>query len=292
MSGAGCRTPASVPILANPSASGDEIFRLVLIAGLAALTLAACGPRPVGDFGRPGPSYAHDVLMPAAGDRLAEGRGEPVSDFNLTDEEEEMHDRVWRFLVAAHARDWSYDFVAELQRTRITPINSRRFGIDRYYRWLRTTEYRSSTVRYATMRRHILADIDTLPGTFAAICAVIEIDRQRTAALRALPRISPAMAAEAAERKAENDMYVGWFISKLNYRYQSYDYALDHLLVETPHEESVAVDHELERLAGFVVRANQYDFCGRGAAGHGYDAPVIPSRFQRLVVDDEVVVRK
>jgi hypothetical protein len=263
-----------------------------VLAGLAALTVSACGPRPVGDFGRAAPSYTHDVLMPAAGDRLAEGRGEPVSDFNLTDEEEEMHNRVWRFLVAAHARDWSYDFVAELQRTRITPINSRRFGVDRYYDWLRETEYRSSPVRYATMQRHVLADIDTLPGTFAAICAVIEIDRQRATALRTLPGIGPAMAAEAAERKAENDMYIGWFVSKLNYRYRSYDYALDHLLVETPHEESVAVDRELKRLSVFVERANRYDFCGGDVGSGGYAAPVIPSRFERVVVDAEVVVRK
>lgn len=264
----------------------------MLLAGLAALTVSACGPRPVGDFGRAVPGYTHDAAMPAVGDRFAEMRGEPVSDFNLTDAEEEMHDRVWRFLVAPHARDWSYDFVAELQRTRVTPINSRRFGVDRYYTWLRETEYRSSPVRFATMGRHILADIDTLPGTFAAICAVIEIDRQRAAALRALPGINARTAAEAHERKAENDINIGWFVSKLNYRYQSYSYALDHLLVETPHQNAVEANYELERLAVFVERANRYDFCGGGAGGGGYQAPVIPSRFERLVVDAEAVVRK
>jgi len=292
MSAADRRTPSNAPIPINPSAGGAKIFRLVLLGGLAALMLCACGPRPVGDFGRAAPGFTHDVLMPAAGARLAEMRGEPVSDFNLTDEEKEMQDRVWRFLVAAHARDWSYDFVAELQRTRITPLESRRFGVDRYYQWLRETQYRSSPVRYATMERHILADIDTLPGTFAAICAVIEIDRQRAAALATLASIDARSAGEAHERKAENDMYIGWFVSKLNYRYHSYDYALDHLLVETPHADSVAVDRELRRLAVFVERANRHDFCGGGKTGLQQHTAVIPSRFERLVVDTEKVVQK
>ena len=67
----------------------------------------------------------------------ASADGEPVSRFNLTDQEREMHDRVWRFLVAPHAKDWFYDTAVELQRTRMTGATDLRFDSDRYYQHLR-----------------------------------------------------------------------------------------------------------------------------------------------------------
>ena len=258
------------------------------LAGLAGL-LAACVARPVGDFGRAAPSFTHDTAMPAAGDILARQRGEPVSTFNQTDQEREMHDRVWRFLVAAHARDWRFDSAVELQRTRITPPRDTRFSIDRYYRWLHETRYSSSRTRYSTVGRHITADLDTLPGTFAAICAVIEVDRQRAIALRGLSNLASDAAANVAARKYENDAFIAWFVRALNYRYESYDYALDNLLVETPHEQSLAVDEALRRLSAYVGRANRHDFCD-GRHGGGGDV-VIPSRFQHMG-DTEVVLPK
>src|SRR6218665_3924207 len=103
-------------ILRDPSASVDNFFRLAGTLALVAL-LAGCVARPVGDFGRAAPSWTHDTAMPAVGKFIAGNGREPVSDFNKTDQEEEMHDRVWRFLVAAHARDWQFDSIVELQRT-------------------------------------------------------------------------------------------------------------------------------------------------------------------------------
>lgn len=262
------------------------------MAAAALLVLAGCGPRPVGDFGRAAPSFIHDVAMPAAGTTLASARGEPVSHFNQTDEERLMHDRIWRFLVAPHAKDWSFDFVTELQRTRITPVGSRAFGIERYYSWLRETHHQSSGVRYATLSRHILADIDTIPATFAAICAVIEVDRQRVAAVATLSSLGPEEAAEARARKAENDQSIAWFVAMLNYRFESYNYALDHLLVETPAPQSVTVDYELTRLSRYVGRANAHDFCSGTTWRHAQHGAPIPSRFATQAADNEVIAIK
>ena len=55
------------------------------------------------------------------GKLLADARGEAVSNFNQTDQEDEMHNRVWRFLMAPHAKDWFYDTAVEWQRTRLIP---------------------------------------------------------------------------------------------------------------------------------------------------------------------------
>lgn len=238
------------------------------------------------------PGFTHDTAMPAAGAGLARLRGEPVSDFNKTDQEVEMHDRVWRFLIAPHAKDWAFDTSVELQRTRIIPPKDEYYTVERYYRWLRETEYNSSRTRYSTVGRHIAADIDTVPTTFAAICAVIEVDRQRAEALAGLGSgLPPEMASDVAARKYENDAFIAWFVRALNYRFESYDFALDSLLVETPHEQSLGVDEALRRMSVYVTRANRRDFCGEGAAAHGGGNVVIPSRYQNMG-DTEIVLPK
>lgn len=261
---------------------------LVVMTGL----LAGCLARPVGDFGRADPSFTHDTAMPVVGKFMAQQRKEPVSGFNQTDQETEMHNRVWRFLVAAHAKDWFYDTAVEWQRTRLTPTTDTRFAVDRYYSWLKSTQYQSSPVRYSTVGRHIAADLDTIPGTFKAICAVVEVDRQRAAALSGLRDIEPSVAADVAARKNENNMHIAWFVRALNYRYASYGYALDHLLVETPHEQSMAVDSALQRLSAFVGQANRRDFCGGSTVTAQGNRFSLPSRYATQIIDREVVLPK
>ncbi len=283
------------PLTRQPSASVAENARL-LLRGLAILVLAqlafACVARPTGDFGRAEPGIVHDMAMPVVGKALASARKEPVSGFNITDQEQEMHDRVWRFLVAPHAKDWLFDGSVELQRTRIIPPKDDHYRADRYYAWLKSTQYQSSRTRYSTVGNHAGIDIQTLPTTFAAICAVIAVDQQRATALQDLSRRLPATAAADVEaRRAENDAFIAWFVRALNYRYDSYDFALDSLLVETPHEQSVAVDETLRRLSVFVGRANRRDFCGNGGQMAGYGGVVIPSRFQHKG-DTEIVLQK
>lgn len=270
------------------------IFRTTLAIGAAAL-LAGCMARPVGDFGRAAPSFTHDTAMPFVGDALANARGEPVSNFNKTDQENEMHNRVWRFLVAAHSKDWFYDTVVEWQRTRIIPEHDTSFSVDRYYLWLTRTHYESSRTRYATVGRHVAADLDTLPTTFRSICAVMEIDRQRAIALHELRNLGPDVSENVAARKAENDMHIAWFARALTYRYKSYSYALDHLLVETPHEQSMAVDEALRRLSLWVDKANRWDFCFDQGSFHAERHDVaIPSRYAHpvFVEEDDGLPRK
>ncbi len=276
------------------SASVGNLPVPVRLAGfvLLAMALVACSPRPVGDFGRAAPSVLHDQLLPKMGERRAQGRHEPVSNFNQTDQEREMHDRTWRFLIAAHGRDWTFDHSVELQRTRLGPARDYTFTTDRYYRWLRETQYNSSPTRYATVGRHIAADLDTLPTTFRSICAVQEVDRQRQIALAEIRNIEPAVAANAEARRVENTWHIDWFVRALTYRFESYSYALDHLLVETPHEQSMSVDDSLRRMAPWVDRARRGDFCSGAAAGGSAHTVTIPSRFQTMRIDTEVVPQK
>ncbi len=283
----------SCPDAANASVDNVAVWPLRAVGlALLALALVACTPRPVGDFGRAAPSALHDQVYPFVGDHLARGRKEPVSTFNQTDQEREMHDRTWRFLIAAHSRDWFFDQSVEMQRTRLGPAKDHTFTTDRYYRWLRETQYNSSRTRYATVGRHVAADLDTLPTTFRAICAVEEVDRQRHIALAEIGNFGPDVAANVEARRTENTWHVDWFVRALTYRYDSYSYALDHLLVETPHEQSMAVDDSLRRMAPWVERARRGDFCS-GVSGSGSGGGVtIPSRFQNMVIDREVIPQK
>lgn len=259
-------------------------FGAAILAGL----VVACAARPVGDFGRAQPGVLHDNVMPAVGTFMAKQR-EPVSNFNQTDQEREMHDRTWRFLVAAHSKDWMFDSEAELQRTRITRAKDWMFKTDRYYNWLKREYYQSSRVRYATLGRHILADLDTLPSTFESICAVLEVDRNREVALASLTDLAPTAARDVAARRYENTHHIEWFVRAVNYRYQSYSYALDNLLVETPHEQSIAVDRSLSQLAAWADRASRHDFCSGASGRPGQGSVTIPSRFQTMVPDTEVI---
>ncbi len=91
--------------------------RLHCAISLLCLLATACAAP--GDFGRPRPSVWNDTLLPATGSIAARLRDEPASRYGLTDDEAELRDRAWRFLMPAHERQWFERLVAELARTRI-----------------------------------------------------------------------------------------------------------------------------------------------------------------------------
>lgn len=248
-----------------------------MLAGL----LAGCA-RPVGDLGRAEPDALHDGLLPAAGALRARAAGEPVSAFNRTDEEAEMADRLWRFEVSGHLGDGTFDRNAELQRTRTSAPPGGGFGVDRYYGWLHGTQFASAATRYAALGEDIAADLATLPAAFASICKVETIDRQRRIAADGLPMTDRAVEADRVARRLENDRMIATFTAALGYRYQSYSYALDHLLIETPYPAARGIDDALAALAGTVEAARRGDFCADARRHPGRTAApgaAIPSRF-------------
>lgn len=250
---------------------------LVRALGLALLLCAApAGAHEIGDFGRVKPGVLNDEIIPET-DRLMRRLGnQSVSNFNITDQEHEMHDRVYRFLIARHAKDWAFDYEQIIFVAGV--FSSRPDKVDLYYRWLTAERYASSRVRYNTIADDIGADLLTLPTTFAAICAVVEIDRQRAVAAAEIGDIEAGMIKQMRLRKAENDLYVGRFVAALGYRYGSYGYALDHFLVETPHGEAIEVDERLSRMAPWVDRAEALDFCADGWSDWDDGDGAIPGR--------------
>ena len=185
-----------------------------------------------------------------------------------------MHDRVWRFLVAPHSEQWFKPIALRLQTHIAGGPVSGDFDGSGYYRWLSGARYESSRVRFNTLAYHAQLDIDTLPATFSIICRVEEIDRRRATASDALGGLA---AAEQKARRLENASHLSRFAQALRYRYEAYAHALDHLLVETPHEVAREASARVTSLAIWVERASRADFCGGGAlawGGEKRDGPV------------------
>lgn len=222
---------------------------------VAALALSACAE--TGDFGRlqTQPSYDGEPNHAFSDLKI------PAVSFNLTDQEAEMRDRVWRYLIAPEAYDWFGDAIASLTRTGFQPVRLKAPPKDRYYQWIRGTAFASSRVRYSKLADDIAADITMMPTTFAAICAVEGVDRQRGIAADGVSGLENKMLQQAVARHAENRAVIGWFVAAVGARYDAYSYALDHLLVETPHEGAIGVDARLSDLEVFVEAARRDDFC-------------------------------
>jgi len=249
----------------------------------AVLMVAACA-RPVGDFGRAQSDALHDEVLPRVGALAANGRKESVSLFNLTNEEKDMRNRIWRFLVANSAQDWMFDHSVEMQRTRLSKPIDLNFRTDRYYRHLRLSEYASSRGRYLRLSQDVYDDVETIPSAFASICHVMEIERRRQVALEGLYADNAAVKHQVSAREYENKNYITWFARAVDYRYKSYDVALNRLLVETPHEEAHTVNEYLNRFAVHVGRAKNGEFCdpfANESYNHDKDFPLLDSRYSK-----------
>lgn len=218
--------------------------RAVLLAGAVAL-LAGCVER--GDFGRAKPSVWNEAVA-ATGAMSAAGRGEPVSLYPFTDDETEMRDRAWRFLVPARNRPWLDRLLAELVATRVLPADLAEPEPRAYSDGLRELAIRSPVALYRRLSEDVSADL-RLVGPFAAVAArVLAADRRRLQALSALPD-APAEAGDATARVAENRCLVAWVTSASAFRVESYAYALRHLFVAAPGPDALPTERIIGRLA-------------------------------------------
>lgn len=246
------------------------------LASLMLLGGPGASAHEIGDFGRVKPGVLNDKIIPETDRLLRRMGGQPVSNFNWTDQEREMRDRIYRFLIARDVKDWAFDYEHILMVASV--VSTRPTHDDLYYKWLTHKHFASSRIRYNRIADDVGADLMTLPSTFNAICAVLQVDKQRAAAAAGLTDIELSMRVEMDTRRAENGLYVGRFVGALRYRYASYGYALDHFLVETPHTEAVRVDARLSDLAIWVERAERGDFCIADWDRDGWGGNALPGR--------------
>ena len=189
-----------------------------------------------------------------------------MSKLPLADAERHMYDVLWRFFSAPYARKWTV-----FGTSRISPIDLETGKwtekTDRYYAWLKRSSFQSSRARYNALSADISADTLTVGKAFNAVCAVQKLDEQRRTAAGSFPELGEDEQVEVDLRLKENRTAIGNFALALNYRYQSYSYALKRLLVETPDEAARAVDAGLSDLGTSVDAARLGDYCGTSGNG-------------------------
>jgi hypothetical protein len=206
--------------------------------------LGACAP--TGDLGRPRPSVVHETIMPAAGAALARQRGEPVSAYPLTDDEQEMRALGWAVVMPPLQEQWRDRALVELRRTRILPASRARLDRASYADTLLRTPYRSSAARYARLKDDVEADTLRVEPFFQAASRVAEGDRARDGVAARLADLRPDESADVNARVEENGLMIAWVRQSFEERLAAYRYALERLMLATPDRASAEVEAALD----------------------------------------------
>jgi hypothetical protein len=215
-------------------------------AGLALLFAAALGGCVErGDFGRPRASLWNDTVLPFAGLVAAASREEAVSHYIFTDDETELRDRAWRFLMPAQERAFFQTQVAELARTRILPRMSRLWGDDSYFNALRRSRGASPSPLFRRIGEDAAADRKLIPVFVDLAQRVLDSDVARLSLLVYVKDLEEEQVANAAARVVENRCLIAWVYAEAEGRAVRYRYALERLAIEAPQREAGFAEREV-----------------------------------------------
>ena len=217
-----------------------------LVAALAAFAVLT-GCAQTGDFGRPAPS-AWNALVEGTGGVAARLRNGPVSSFALTDDETELRDRAWRFLMPAHERAAFAALLANMTRARVLPTAWHPSDPVSYHGALTDGPARSPASRYRRLSEDAVADARLLP-VFAALAArVVAADAVRLRGLPFVQTIDDGQVRDAAMRVAENRCLIAWVRHEAGARSAGYRFALERLLIETPQADAIGPERAIAGL--------------------------------------------
>lgn len=226
---------------------GGPRLPLPLTSLLLAALLASCAQE--GDFGRPAKG-TWNGLVETTGTIAARERGLMVSASPLTDDEEILRDRAWRFLMPAQGRAAFEDALANLTRVRALPTAWRPDDIPAYHDGLLGEGFRSAVSRYRRLSEDATADGRLIPSFAAVAARVFEADAMRLRALPLAKSLDEWDLRQAAMRVAENRCLVAWARLETASRVARYRYALEHFLVEMPGREALPAEQALAFLEG------------------------------------------
>lgn len=254
--------------MATPMAFGkmssrrNPAWTTVLLA-LATLPLTGC-LNTTGDFGRAQKGFTEDVLMPFTGTVSGRLRGEPVSFYALTEDEKELRNRAWNFLMPekdAPAGTWQQD---HLSFHRILP--PREPDITLYHRTIMGGpqfgtlvgdspiarrvanpggSFTSLVSRYNRVRDRVMADHALIPYFKLIANQVTQADHVRGKSLDHVGHLTEEQRSEALARMCENAL----IIARVNWAFfdkaEQYRYSLEHLMVEGPEREAIPAERTL-----------------------------------------------
>jgi hypothetical protein len=236
----------------------------------------------MGDFERPKASVWNDLVLPATGSLAARVRGEPVSRYAYTDDEEELRARAWRFVMPARERPRFDAALANLLRNRVLPLSLRQASRTAYYHALMRSAFRSPASRYQRIAQDSLADLG-LVGPFVALATrVMAADEVRLRGIAYVPDLARSEIDDALARIGENRCLIAWVRLETYARVQSYRFSLQRLVVEAPQSEAVPAGQALADLETHVLMLDTLSppvpeaLCGGAGLeleAHAYVAP-------------------
>lgn len=216
--------------------------------GAVAGTLALVSCAQQGDFGRPKPGVWNS-LIDATGSVAAAERGEPASTNPYTDDEQDLRNRAWRFLMPAITREAFLDILANLTRARVFPPYWRPDDPARYHDALLAQDVRSPVSRYRRLTDDAVADARLIPAFAALAGKVADADARRLRSLPFARTLDDSDVRQAAMRVAENRCLVAWVRLETGSRLEAYRYALEHLFAEAPEPGAAEAERALAMLA-------------------------------------------
>lgn len=203
------------------------------VALALSLALAACSQ--AGDFGRPRASAWDDGVagMTGAIRQATTGQGDPL----LTDDEQELRARAWRFLNPARTPEG------------FTWPRSGETVTEAYWSAITSAPDRSPRARYQRIREDAEAERQLVTPFAATACRVADTDRVRLAALDRIADPGEAVRATATARVEENRDLVGSVRLALEQREAAFRSALERLTVESPDRDAVKAERTITGLA-------------------------------------------
>jgi hypothetical protein len=220
--------------------------------GRSGLALLLCGfvsaCSNTGDLGRPRPTVWSQVIAPETGFWSATFRGEAASYFRMTDDEEQLRNRAWRFVMPGHERSVFQGELSNLAHHRILPVAAQSSAVPDYFSALTTGSYASQASRYARLAEDVNAD-RLLIGPFRAnAMRVVAMDRVRLRTAEGSPLVPGEKQEPAFARVVENEGLILWVCERVGFRIESYRYALANLVVEMPSREAVRAERAIMAL--------------------------------------------
>jgi hypothetical protein len=223
----------------------SSLLRALLLILLLPLLATACAN---GDFGRIKPWLVRDDIHDWVGAHAATSAGVYPSTYPLTEDERLLRNLGFQLIEPAYDRNRWYSILNEYGLSRVVLRDWCFFNITEYDSYLKATPFRSATARYARLNEAVRNDVERIPAFTSAARRVLDMDARRAKTVEQTAVVSPAEAANANARIAENGLVIAWVQQSLVNRAATYAYALERLAIATPTPMAAEVDRSITLL--------------------------------------------
>lgn len=216
------------------------------------------------DFGRVRPSLRMDDMHSWMGPAVTERYGEPASQFRLTDEERMLRDLAYPLIEPPYERQRWFSVLNEYGLTRIFQRDWWFYDETAYTAAMFGNPARSTETYYNRLIDDIRDDLVRI-GPFAQVARYVsDMDFKREKSLKYVSNLTPSEDGNALARIAENSLIARWVHQSLTQRVNSYQFALQRLVVSSPSPTAAAVERQLNLMRIAITEAA---LVPRGSAG-------------------------